>query len=236
MPAKVPESTSAETLENRPDGKEKACPWVLVQLKSLMPEARRFCLWLGAAALLMGAMRSVANHFFPSGQQNQEASGKEAPGGQSPEMPKIYGAWWEPSGSEGVSYDSAQNSGPGTDSPSEPHPLIPIDRGIQFSGGSLILNSGLPIGSNTRREAYEILGLRTSSFTSPSSGNTLASNNLPGTELSFSLSGDVNLVPTDNLATGAASAALIAAPEPSAGVMLGIGLAGLALKRRRQRL
>jgi hypothetical protein len=54
-------------------------------------------------------------------------------------------------------------------------------------------------------------------------------------ELRFSLSGDLSLVPTDNLAAGGLSSTFIAVPEPSIGGLMAVALAGLTLRRHRKR-
>jgi hypothetical protein len=234
MPLTVPENRSEEAATNRTAENLKLR--VLTWLESAVPKvgrmAGRLTLCLGAAALLLCGMKSVANHFFPEGNQSEDNE-RPLPAAHSADVRPPNGPWWEPPSGPDNSYADDQFTEPGTNPLSKRGSVIPVDHGIQFSGGSLIPNSGLPISNGTSREPYQLLGLSTSSFTK-TGGGTLASTNNIGSDLSFSLSGDVNLVPVDNLTPGGVNVALVSTPEPSTTVMFGIALGSLVLARRRR--
>jgi hypothetical protein len=111
--------------------------------------------------------------------------------------------------------------------------VIPVDRNPTLTPGNLTVNglAASPIG--TYREAYQILGLGTSS--TPSSIPLLASIHSPASpsDLSFSLSANLTQVPVDNLAPSAMSAEFPApVPEPSCAGLLMAGLGGLMVRCR----
>jgi hypothetical protein len=170
-------------------------------------------------------MGSAANHFLSGGNKDQDANVHGAATKQS--SPGAYGMWWNPAGASSHSADPASGVSSEENGGSGSRSIIPVDRDLGFSSGSLASNSLAPIGSHSSQQAYAILGLSTSSSPAVTSGQQAS-------VVSFSLSGNVNLVPIDNLAAGGLSLSVV--PEPSAAGLLAIGLAGIASMRRRKPL
>jgi len=151
-----------------------------------------------------------------------------------------HGSWWNPAP------DSTESSPTGLsdDGESSPSPSsnggrssgIPVDRGMGFSSGSLIVGNLALNGTNSSKEAYSILGLGTRSFSGGGGlSQSLTMGSLSISDLHFSLAGDLNLVPVDNLSAGGISVMTLAVvPEPSTAGLLATALAGLAFRRRRK--
>jgi len=198
-------------------------------------------LWLGVSAVGAYAMGSAANHFGAGGGKNQDVNVSGAAGALTSGGGSQFGGWWNPvtapmdaatrdsgvtAGTASSSFSSSSSSSNG--SPSNGNSIIPVERNAGFSGGSLTLSNPVSIGSNAS-QTYAVLGLGMRSFSAPTP-DTLSS-----ADLHFSLSGDTNLVPVDNLSAGGLSiTTLVAVPEPSAAGLLAAGFAGLALWRRRK--
>lgn len=128
---------------------------------------------------------------------------------------------------KGSSQDSAQKSSGGRS-------LVPVDREYRLGSGKLSSNKeGEFIDSSSSQEAYVILGLSRSSSVSLKGDKFSDKFAGSGSELQFSLSGDLKQVPVDNLA-GALHTSMATIPEPSSAAMLATGFAGLALARRRR--
>jgi len=209
----------------------------LAWLRWFTPYVRRTVLWLGVTAIGTYAMGSAANHIFSKDTKDKEAnvaSSASAPGGQGTSR---YGIWWNPimdpvdasSKGSGVTFAASPSSS------SNGHSIIPVERNAGFSSGSLMVNTPVMIGSNSSREAYSLLGLGTKSFTASAGTLSLGTGSVNSSQLHFSLGGDLNAVPVDNLAAGGLSVAtIVAVPEPSTAGLLSMGLAGLAFRRRRR--
>ena len=186
-----------------------------------------------AAALLTAGTKSVANPLFPDGTQKKD-NGQHLPAANAADDRPHSGRWWDPAKGKNNSYADDHFNGPGTDPLPAGGSVIPINRGTQLSGNSSLLKNGSPSGAPISQEPYVILGLATSSTPSASLVNSTTNLNSTPQALSFSLSGDLSLVPSDNLATGGGNVVLAATPEPSTGALWGMGMAGLMLQRRRK--
>jgi hypothetical protein len=195
-------------------------------------------LWLGVSAAGAYAMGSATNHFLASGGKDQNANGSSATGAPTSGGGSQYGGWWNPvtapmnaaTRDSGVTVGIAPSSSSSNGSPSNGNSVIPVDRNAGFSSGSLTLNNPVSIGSHAS-QTYAVLGLGMRSFSAP----TVTPDTLSPTELHFSLSGDTNLVPVDNLSAGGLSVVnLVAVPEPSTAGLLVAGFAGVALRCRRK--
>ncbi|HSI15149.1 MAG TPA: PEP-CTERM sorting domain-containing protein [Chthoniobacter sp.] len=200
---------------------------------------KHLALWISIAAIGTYAMGSVTNHFFSKDFKNQGAPVAGSASTPRGDGSARLGIWWNPvtnsidtsSKDPGATFESAPASS------SLGNSIIPMDRSGVFSSGSLTVNDAVPIGSNSSREAYAVLGLGTKSFTGSASTLSIGSSNLNSSELHFSMGGDLNLVPVDNLATGGLSVVTFAAvPEPSTMGLLTMALSGFAFRRRRKPL
>ncbi|MDR3403287.1 MAG: PEP-CTERM sorting domain-containing protein [Chthoniobacter sp.] len=233
MPATDPINTPAATSAN--DSTESKEPGLLAHLWAFTPKAQRFLFWGGVSVALTCGM-SAATHFLDGPKPDPQADVGGASGGHS--SGSGIGGWWNPaSGSiEATTADPIPASPDAT--PPSPSPsgssVIPVDRSAQFSTGSLTVGAPAPIGSSSSREAYAVLGLGTGSSTRLSNASITLSSGSVSSDLHFSLSGDLTLVPTDNLAAGGLSSTFIAVPEPSIGGLMASALAGLALRRHRK--
>lgn len=211
-------------------------------LRWLNPNVCGGALCLAVAAIATCAMGSVVESIFSKKQRDKDANVADATmstgggGGGS-----ALDSWWNPATApiEASSTGSGSTGGQSSSSDSSYQSggsVIPIDRGIGFSSGSLIVGNQTPIGANPSKEAYSILGLGMRSFSggvglSPS----LTMSSLGISELHFSLGGDSNLVPVDNLSTsgsGVMTPAVV--PEPSTAGLLAAAVAGMAFRRRRK--
>ena len=199
---------------------------------------QRMILWLGVSAVGAYAMGSAANHFLAGGVKEQDANGSSAAAAPTSGGGSQYGGWWNPvtapigasSKDSGVTVGTASSSSSSNGSPSNGNSIIPVDRNAEFSGGSLTLNNPVAIDSNAS-QTYAVLGLGMRSFSAP----TMTPDTPSSAELHFSLSGDTNLVPVDNLSAGGLSVTnLVAIPEPSTAGLLAAGFAGVVLRRRRK--
>lgn len=184
------------------------------------------------------AMGSAANHFLAGGARDQNAN-VSGTGSPSSKGGSQHGIWWNPTTvsidastkDSGVKVETGAASASSLNgSTSRGDSVIPVDRNAGFSSGSLTLNNPVSIGSNAS-QTYAVLGLGTGSF----SATSITPDSPSPSDLHFSLSGDLNLVPVDNLSAGGLSITTLAAiPEPSTAGLLAAGFAGLALRRRRK--
>jgi len=238
MPARIPQNPAAPATSHAP--LEPTSSGASVRWPKLLPHVQRFAVWTGVALVGTYAMGSVVNHFFSGKLKTKDAEVGGAASGQTFSS-SSYGRWWNPSGQDsqtsGNDRRSSDDAGGGASSGSIS--VIPRNTGVPIYSSTLTLTNLAPIGSNSSRQAYDVLGLRTSntplSVTNASAVVT-SSSTVTGTPLvTFSLSGDMNLVPINNLEAGGLAmtpAALI--PEPTTAAMVVVGLAGLAFTRRRQ--
>ena len=235
MPATDPEITPAATPAN--DSTEPKELGLLAHLWAFTPTAHRFLFWGGVSVVLTCGL-SAATHLLNGPKPGPQADVSGAAGGHS--SGSGFGGWWSPaSGSiDATTADAGPASPDATPPSSSPSgsSIIPVNRSAQFSAGSLTFGAPVPIGSHSSREAYAVLGLGTGSSARLSNASITLSSPSGTPELRFSLSGDLSLVPTDNLAAGGLSSSFIAVPEPSIGGLMAVALAGLALRRHRQRL
>ena len=243
MPARVSKITAAPATANEPT-KPKTSGW-LARLEKLQPHIKRFSVWTVLALGGTYAMNTASNHFFSEKSQNQDAKVAPASGGGA--FVSASGGWWNPSGVDSHAAPAYQhhdngdshNPDPASGSHSVSVSVIPANTGVPVLSGSLNLTNLAPIGSHSSRQAYDVLGLRTGSTPLLASGPMVSSfhggTGVSGVSLvSFSLSGSIAQVPVNNLEPGGLSVNLVAVPEPTTGVMLAAGFAGLVLTRRRK--
>jgi len=232
MPATDPKNTPAPAPAN--DSPESKTTGLLAHFWAFTPQAQRFLFWAIVSIALTCGMRA-ATRFLEGPKPDAQADGTTAAGGTS--SGSGGGGWWNPS-SGSVDATAVEGASPGMDVPPPSSPpsgssIIPIDPGSPFSSDPLNPAAPAPIGSGSSREAYAILGLGTGSGSRQSNASVGLSSS-SSSVLHFSMAGDLNLVPTDNLAAGGLSANFVAVPEPSIGGLLVMALAGLALKRHRK--
>lgn len=237
MPERVSKTTAAPATANEPT--EPRTSW-LVLLDKLQPVIQRFGLWTVVALGGTYALGSSVNHFF-------------SPGNGKDQDPKFFGTahnqsyanyssggWWNPSAADSHTSTAYYKDSGNTGSSSGGVSVIPANTGMPAFSGTLNLTNLAPIGSHASQHVHDILGLRTGN--TPTLAITPMVNGFSGgvggsgtTLLSFSLSGNIAQVPVNNLEAGGLSMNyLVAVPEPTTGVMLAAGMAGLALTRRRQ--
>ena len=233
MPATDPKNMPAATSAN--DSTESKTPGLLAHLWAWTPQAQRFLFWAGVSIALTCGMRA-ATHLLDGPKPDPQADVNGAAGGHA-SISGVAG-WWSPSSGslDAAPADSAPPiPGAPSSSSSDGSSIIPVDRSAQFSTGSLTGGAPILVGSSSSREAYAILGLGSGS--GARLGNRSVGLSGGGSsELHFSMSGDLNLVPIDNLAAGGLSLNLVAVPEPSIGGLMAVALAGLALRRQRKPL
>jgi hypothetical protein len=198
----------------------------------------RFGKWFGIALALTSAMGMAASHLLRGG--SADSAGKDSAGtasGGASSWSDRGTVWWQSSGhsSGTASPDSGSSSGSGDSS--DGHSVVPVDRHEGFFPGNPSLKGDspvVPIGSNSSsREAYAVLGLGASS--TPTQG-AFQGNERNGTqngsgEIHFNLSGHLESTPI--LGISESSLTLAGIPEPGACGMLALGVAMLAMKRRR---
>lgn len=242
MPEKEadPISTPASTNERSRSNERN---W-FQRVAAFMPETRRLLFWLAVTGGLTMGMRA-ANHILSAPKGDSYADVAPASGHSSSSGPGVA-VWWAPTAPLDQSSNPApapvQRKAPVASSGNVGRSIIPVEQGAGFLGGKLTLNSPIRSGATNTREAYAILGLSRSSSPSISggiNGNTGAASAFgekegSGPSLHFSLAGNLNRVPVDNLSTSGTGANLVAVPEPSAAAMLIAGLGSLLMVRRRQ--
>ncbi|MEI9896031.1 MAG: PEP-CTERM sorting domain-containing protein [Chthoniobacter sp.] len=237
MPAPNPENTPAAVPAN--DSNEPKKPGLLAHLWAMTPKTERFLFWAGLSLLLTCGV-PAASHFLDGAKPNSQATGGGSGGGQSSGWGSGGGGggWWNRAAAsiEATATPDAPSSDQPVPSPSSKgSSLIPIDHGANLFSGSLTLGAPVPISAGSSREAYAILGLGTKSSLGIGGGPPgISSSSIGGSDLHFSLAGDLNLVPVDNLAAGGLSLNLLAVPEPSIGGLMAAALTGLALRRHRR--
>ncbi|MEP6673397.1 MAG: PEP-CTERM sorting domain-containing protein [Chthoniobacter sp.] len=232
MPPTDPKDTPAATPAN--DSTESKAPGLFAHFWTWTPQAHRFLFWAGVTVALTCGMRA-ATHLLDGSKPDAQADVNMAAGGHSSGSGFGGGGWWNPS-SAIVDATPAGPASPSSDSSSPPggKSIIPADLTARFPSSPLNLVSPVPVGSSSSREAYAILGLGRGSGGRLGSSSARFSGDGSGSELHFSMSGDLNLIPIDNLAAGGLSLNLVAVPEPSIAGLMAIALAGLALKRHRK--
>jgi len=232
MPATDSDSTSAAAHTTATHDAQRAA--TLVRLATFLAHGKRLGVWIGLALVGTYAMGSAANH-FSSGKKTKDQEAGGGGSGRNSSSQANSGMWWKPSGATSHSPASYNHSPSDAQGSSIAGSATSGTTSSSSFSGTLSLTNAAPIGSTaSSQEAYAILGLRTSSSAPLAVSPSAGSFSNPTQVVRFSLSGNMSLVPTNNLEASGLSMSLVAVPEPATGAMLAIGMAGLALTRCRK--
>jgi hypothetical protein len=239
MPARISKITAATA--PAPASTKATSAGLLARLLKAGPQVRRLAVWMGVSLAGTYAMGSAVNLIFSGGSnKSQDTRVNDVAQSQTP-SPGNDGVWWNLAGTNSPAStdysDSSSDADGGTSSSSIS--VVPTNTGIPTFSGTLTLTNQAPIDSNSSQQAYDVLGLRTSStplsMTTASMALASSGNASSPTLATFSLSGSMHLVPVNNLEAGGLNMTpAVAIPEPTTAVMVVTGLAGLGMTRRRQ--
>jgi hypothetical protein len=200
---------------------------------------RRIGLWLAAAALLMGGMQAVANHFLGNSKPAEENSSQSSSTkGNSGDDPAKLGAsrWWlPPAGSIDPMDSILGGAAADTGSVSDSGPLLPIALNDRFPNSPLMLGSSVQIGANPwLNQLQRSSGFASSTPLAATPGAPSMTSSMAPFAPTSTLSDDVIPATANSAAIDGKTTALLPTPEPATGALLVLTMAGLALLRRRR--